>query len=184
VGLAGATRARPGPGATCSPYDDGTAAWGSTPTNTPNVAGACDAGYVQTNGQPPTRTCNSDLSWSPATNACTRTFSSAAGRLLWGGADAAVRESRARGTPTGLVCDSTTDASTHAFFNDTLSGEPTTGACLPGYSGASTPPSRTCLLTGVWSDVTGTCSRTSAAAAAAGGGEGGTADAHTLPQAR
>ena len=60
-------------GGTCSPFDDGTASWTQTPTGTQDAAGTCDAGYTQTNNQPPLRTCNADLTWSDTTNACTRT---------------------------------------------------------------------------------------------------------------
>ena len=57
--------------ASCSPLDDGIASWPLTLTNTANAAGTCDAGYTQTNGLPPTRNCNADLTWGPVSNACT-----------------------------------------------------------------------------------------------------------------
>ena len=60
-------------GGTCSPFDDGTASWTQTQTNTQDAAGTCNPGYTETNGQPPLRTCNADLTWGDTTNACTRT---------------------------------------------------------------------------------------------------------------
>jgi hypothetical protein len=60
----------------------------------------------------------------------------------------------------GLVCASATDDAVKAFFNATASGLPVAGVCLDGYSAAVVSPSRTCLLTGVWSPTTGGCSRT------------------------
>ena len=62
----------PGTGGQCSLYDDGTATFPASPSNTTDVAGACDAGYIKTGGLPPTRTCNIDLTWSATSNPCTR----------------------------------------------------------------------------------------------------------------
>ena len=59
----------------------------------------------------------------------------------------------------GLVCASVTDTATNSYYNATLSGQPTAGTCLPGFAASNPPPSRTCLLIGVWSNVTGTCNR-------------------------
>ena len=147
-------------GATCSPLDDGTASWTLTPTGTSNVAGTCDAGYTQTNSQPPTRNCNADLSWGTVVNACTRALPIRVPPLR---VSEAHRDGSRRthwfGLSLELTCPDATDATTHAFFNMTLSGTLVSGVCLPGFAPGATPPSRTCLLTGVWSDVTGTCNR-------------------------
>ena len=66
---------------------------------------------------------------------------------------------------TGLVCASVTDAVTNSYYNSTYAGLPMAGICLPGYSASSTPPSRVCELIGIWSSVTGSCSRTRTLAA-------------------
>ena len=57
----------------CIAYDDGEAAWPTSPTNTVNVTGVCAPGYVKTNNLAPLRTCNANSAWGPATNPCTRT---------------------------------------------------------------------------------------------------------------
>jgi hypothetical protein len=113
---------------TCSPLDDGTAVFGQADSDTPAVAGTCEPGYTATGGNPPTRDCRSDLSWGPTVNACTQ-----------------------------LSCAGTTDATAHATFATVFAGQAATGTCIPGYTPSATPPSRTCLISGAWSDTTGGC---------------------------
>jgi hypothetical protein len=60
-------------GGTCSPIDDGIAAFDQAPSGTLDVPGTCTPGYYATDGNPPTRSCNDDLTWQPVQNQCTRT---------------------------------------------------------------------------------------------------------------
>jgi hypothetical protein len=58
----------------CPVLNDGTAAYAAAPAGTASVTGSCNAGYRQVDANtPPTRACNQDLSWGPASNACIRT---------------------------------------------------------------------------------------------------------------
>ena len=59
---------------------------------------------------------------------------------------------------TGLVCAAET-STTNAYFADTNSGVPVAGTCISGYTAGTVPPSRTCLVTGVWSADVGGCTR-------------------------
>jgi hypothetical protein len=113
---------------TCSPIDDGIAAFDQAPSGTLDVPGTCMPGYYATDGNPPTRSCNDDLTWQPVQNQCTR-----------------------------LVCGETTDVATSASFPATLSNTMATGTCLPGFAPGPTPPTRFCQLSGAFAAVTGTC---------------------------
>jgi hypothetical protein len=59
----------------------------------------------------------------------------------------------------GLSCGAEVSL-TNAAYDVTLSGLPAAGTCLPGFGPGAVPPSRTCLVTGVWSADNGGCVRT------------------------
>jgi hypothetical protein len=147
-------------GGSCNPLSDGIATFLTTPSNSANVAGTCAAGYANTNGNPPRRSCQADLTWTPVSNQCTRTPLSLAQRRSLFGALLTRVDGWTGASCTGLACASTTDDVENAFFNGTFAGLPMAGTCLPGYAPNVVPPSRTCLITGVWSATTGGCTRT------------------------
>ena len=60
-----------------------------------------------------------------------------------------------------LRCSSTVDDAAHALFETVDAGSTNVaGECLLGYAPGTTAPRRTCEITGVWSQVTGSCDRT------------------------
>ncbi len=161
-------RGRPA-GGTCSPLNDGTASWGAANSNTPSVAGTCAPGYTATGGVALMCSCGADFrpGAPPRTRARVRSLAS----LGCGTAACTTALIHAvtvcdpvrcvthttDGAPcmhTEMVCSTITHPAAHATFNATVAGAPATGTCLPGYGvTASSTPSRSCTLTGVWSTV-------------------------------
>jgi len=132
------------------------------------VEGTCKAGYTQTGNQPPRRSCGADGTWSETENPCTRAWPPwrvLRQPLVHCGLIGVKQDGfvgAARGPAlTGLQCSSTVDDATHASFAPADAGSTNVaGVCLQGYGPSTTPPSRSCQLTGVWGSVTGSCERT------------------------